>query len=110
MPMSLAQDSDSGEVTADLVDVGAGTREQDYAGKQIRGQLVLTSSQPEAVATLAVDRFGAAGIVSYAQNQATAWSREDESLVRWGHLDSFSPRRTFGFMVSLKQARIFRRA
>ncbi|HKU16320.1 MAG TPA: M28 family peptidase [Steroidobacteraceae bacterium] len=107
MPLSLAQDSDSGEATADLVDVGAGTREQDYAGKQVRGQLVLTSSQPEAVAPLAVDRFGAAGIVSYAQNQPTAWSREDESLVRWGHLDSFSPRRTFGFMVSLKQARSF---
>ena len=107
MPLSLAQDSDSGEVTADLVDVGAGTREQDYAGKQLRGQLVLTSSQPEAVAPLAVDRFGAAGIISYAQNQPTAWSREDESLVRWGHLDSFSPRRTFGFMVSLKQARSF---
>lgn len=107
MPLSLAQDSDSGEVTADLIDVGAGTREQDYAGKEVRGQLVLTSSQPEAVAPLAVDRFGAAGIISYAQNQPTAWSREDESLVRWGHLDSFSPRRTFAFMVSLKQARSF---
>jgi aminopeptidase YwaD len=107
MPLSLAQDSDSGEVVADLVDVGAGTKEQDYAGKQVRGRLVLTSSQPEAVAPLAVDRFGAAGIISYAQNQPTAWSREDESLVRWGHLDSFSPRRTFGFMVSLKQARGF---
>lgn len=107
MPLSLAQDSDSGEVTADLVDVGAGTREQDYAGKEVRGQLVLSSSQPEAVAPLAVDRFGAAGIISYAQNQPTAWSHEDETLVRWGHLDSFSPRRTFGFMVSLKQARGF---
>jgi hypothetical protein len=107
MPLSLAQDSDSGEVTADLVDVGAGTKEQDYAGKQVRGQLVLTSSQPEAVAPLAVDSLGASGIISYAQNQPTAWSREDESLVRWGHLDSFSPRRTFAFMVSLKQARSF---
>jgi aminopeptidase YwaD len=107
MPLSLAQDSDSGEVTADLVDVGAGTREQDYEGKQVRGQLVLTSSQPEAAARLAVDRFGALGILSYAQNQPTAWAREDESLVRWGHLDSFSPRSTFAFMVSLKQARGF---
>jgi hypothetical protein len=107
MPLSLAQDSDSGDVTADLVDVGAGTREQDYAGKPVRGQLVLTSSQPEAVAKLAVDRFGAGGIISYAQNQPTAWSREDETLVRWGHLDSFSPRRTFAFMVSLEQARLF---
>jgi len=107
MPLSLAQDSDSGEVTADLVDVGAGTLERDYATKQVRGQLVLTSAQPEAVAKLAVDRFGALGIVSYAQNQQTAWSREDESLVRWGHLDSFSARSTFAFMVSLKQARSF---
>jgi Predicted aminopeptidases len=107
MPLSLAQDSDSGEVTANLVDVGAGTKEQDYARKNVRGQLVLTSSQPEDVAPLAVDRFGAAGIVSYVQNQTTAWSGEDETLVRWGHLDSFSPRRTFAFMVSLKQARNF---
>jgi aminopeptidase YwaD len=107
MPLSLAQDSDSGEVTANLVDVGAGTQEQDYAGKQVRGQLVLTSSQPVEVATLAVDRFGAAGIVSYAQNQTTAWLGEDESLVRWGHLDSFSPRRTFAFMVSLERAHDF---
>jgi len=89
------------------VDVGAGTKEQDYARKNVRGQLVLTSSQPEDVAPLAVDRFGAAGIVSYVQNQTTAWSGEDETLVRWGHLDSFSPRRTFAFMVSLKQARNF---
>ena len=107
MPLSLAQDSDSGEVTANLADVGAGTKEQDYAGKNVHGQLVLTSSQPEDVAPLAVDRFGAAGIVSYVQNQTTAWSGEDETLVRWGHLDSFSPRRTFAFMVSLKQARNF---
>ena len=28
MPLSLAQDSDSGEVTADLIDVGAGTKER----------------------------------------------------------------------------------
>jgi hypothetical protein len=51
--------------------------------------------------------LGAAGIVSYAQNQPTAWSREDESLVRWGHLTASVRRRTFGFMVSLKQARSF---
>jgi aminopeptidase YwaD len=108
MPVSLAQDSESGRATAALVDVGAGTSEADYAGKQVRGRLVLTSSQPGAVAPLAVGRHGAAGIVSYAQNQRTAWWGEDENLVRWGHLDTFSPHRTFAFMVSLKQARDFR--
>jgi aminopeptidase YwaD len=49
--------------------------------------------------------LGAAGIVSYAQNQKTAWWGEDENLIRWGHLETFSPNKTFGFMVSLKTGR-----
>ncbi|HEV3469579.1 MAG TPA: M28 family peptidase, partial [Pyrinomonadaceae bacterium] len=105
MPVTLAQDSESGEVTAALVDVGAGTADADYAGKDVRGRLVLTSSQPGAAARLAVERYGAAGLVSYAQNQRTAWWGEDENLVRWGHLDTFARTPTFAFMVSLKTAR-----
>ena len=108
MPMSLAQDSDNGDVTAELVDIGAGTSESDYAGRDIRGRLVLTSSQPEAVAQLAVARFGAAGIVSWAQNQRSAWWGENGDLVRWGHLDTFSPVKTFAFMVSPNRARALR--
>lgn len=106
-PVSLAQDSESGDAIADLVDVGAGTSERDYAGKDLRGKLVLTSSQPGAVVPLAVKKYGAAGIISYAQNQRTAWYGEDENLVRWGHLDTFSPDPAFAFMISLKQARSF---
>ena len=105
-PVTLAQDSASGKVAADLVDVGAGTSAQDYEGKDVRGKLVLVSGQPGGpVLSLAVDRFGAAGIVSYAQNQETAWWKEDETLVRWGHLPTFPPPKTFAFMVSLRQAR-----
>lgn len=105
MPLVLAQDSESGNVTAELVDVGAGTNERDYAGRDVRGKLVLASSQPEAVARLAVERFGAAGIFSYAQNQRTAWFGDNDNLIRWGHLNSFTPTKTFAFMLSLKQAR-----
>ncbi|HKR66021.1 MAG TPA: DUF4910 domain-containing protein, partial [Thermoanaerobaculia bacterium] len=106
-PISLAQDSVSGDVTTTLVDVGAGKKESDYKDKDVKGRLVLTSSQPGAVAHLAVGQFGAAGIISYAQNQKTAWWGEDENLVRWGHLETFTPdnERTFAFMVSLKTAR-----
>jgi len=104
-PISLAQDSVSGRVETELVDIGAGTSEGDYRGKDVRGKLVLTSSQPEAVQALAIGRFGAVGIVSWAQNQRTAWWGEDESLVRWGHLGSFSEHPTFAFMVSPRQAR-----
>jgi hypothetical protein len=104
-PVVLAQDSDSADVTAELIDVGSGTSERDYAGKDVRGKIVLIGAQPEAVAPLAVDKYGAAGMVSYAPNQVTAWWKEDENLIRWGHLGSFASRRTFAFMLSLKQAR-----
>ena len=107
MPVSVAQDSEIGKVTAELVDIGSGTSEEDYAGKNLAGRLVLTSSQPGAVVPLAVKRYGAAGIISYAANQRTAWWKENENLVRWGHLNTFSDTPAFAFMVSLKQARAF---
>lgn len=105
VPLTLAQDSLSGEATTTLVDIGAGTSNADYAGKEIRGKLVLTSSQPESVVERAVGEFGAAGIISYAPNQRSAWWKEDDRLVRWGHLDSFPETESFGFMISLGEAR-----
>jgi aminopeptidase YwaD len=109
LPITLAEDSASGRVeAAELVDVGEGTSETDYAGKDVRGRLVLAGAQPGPVAPLAVGRFGAVGIVSYAQNQRSAWWKEDETLVRWGHLSTFPEPETFAFMVSLQQARSWR--
>ncbi len=107
MPITLAEDSESGDVTAELVDIGAGSAESDYSGKNIAGKLVLTSSPPDAVVALAIEKYKAAGIISSTQNQRTAWWQEDQNLIRWGHLNSFSPVKTFCFMVSLKQARSF---
>jgi hypothetical protein len=104
-PLSLAQDSISGRAEAELVDVGAGTTEADYQGKDVRGRLVLTSAQPEAVQDLAIGRHGAAGIVSWAQNQRTGWYGDDETLLRWGHLGTFSEHPTFAFMVTPARAR-----
>lgn len=107
-PMSVAEDSESGDVTAELVDVGAGSSEKDYQGKNVRGKLILISSQADAGVPLGVAKHGAAGILSYAQNQHTGWWGENTSLVRWGHLDTFSPAKTFAFMVSPEVARSFR--
>lgn len=103
-PLSLAQDSVTGTAEADLIDVGPGTSEADYAGKDVRGKLVLTSSQPEAMARLAVTEKGAAGIISWAQNQKTAWWGEDRDLLRWGHLDTWRDP-GFAFMVTPARAR-----
>ncbi len=103
-PLTVAQDSASGRAETTLVDIGVGTSEVDYQGKEIAGKLVLTSSQPGAVSALAVDKYGAAGIISYAQNQKSAWWGEDRNLVRWGHLNTFPAPTTFGFMVTVNQA------
>jgi aminopeptidase YwaD len=94
-PVVLAEDSESADVTAPLVDIDS---------KDIQGKLVLTSEQPGAVQDRIV-KAGALGIVSYAQNQKTAWWGEDDNLIRWGHLQTFSANKTFAFMVSLKTAR-----
>lgn len=106
-PITIAQDSATGGATAWLVNVGAGTDPADYEGKDIAGNYVLTSSQPGAVEALAVGRYGAAGIVSWAQNQRTAWWSENDRLVRWGHLSSFPDHPTHAFMVSPKTAEGF---
>jgi aminopeptidase YwaD len=106
-PVTLAEDSESADLTANLIDVGNGTKDSDYAGKNVKGRIVLVAAQPGAVQDIAVGKFDAAGIISYAQNQKTAWSGEDENLIRWGHLESFSPNKTFAFMFSLKTARAY---
>lgn len=104
-PVVLAEDSESAEVTAELLDVAEGTKDSNYQGKDVKGKIVLVAAQPGAVEDLAVGKYGAAGIVSYAQNQKTAWSGENDDLIRWGHLETFSANKTFAFMVSLKTAR-----
>ena len=105
VPLSLAQDSLSGEAVAALIDIGPGTSDADYRGKDVRGKLVLTSSQPGDVVDRAVGDLGAAGIVSYAPNQRSAWWKQDDRLVRWGHIGSFPSTKSFAFMISLGEAR-----
>jgi aminopeptidase YwaD len=98
-PIRLADYSHSADVEAPLIDVGSGTSESDYAGKDVRGKIVLADGVLSMVQRLAVAKFGAAGIVSDMPNQSTAWSGLDTSIVRWGHLDGSLPQ-GFAFMVS----------
>jgi aminopeptidase YwaD len=106
-PIRLADYSHSADVETLLVDVGAGSTEADYAGKDVRGKIVLADGVLSVVQRLAVMKFGAAGIVSDMPNQSTAWSGIDSSLVRWGHLDGMLPQ-GFAFMVSAATARDLR--
>ena len=92
-------------MTVELVDVGRGTQRADYAGKDVRGKLVLCDATPSACHRLAVEELGAAGLVSYNSNQVSAWWRDDQDLIRWGHLDARGRKNTFAIMISVREAR-----
>src|SRR5256885_16347132 len=96
--LAVADNSESADVTVELVDVGAGTQRADYAGKDVRGKLVLCDATPSACHRLAVEELGAAGLISYNSNQVSAWWRDDQDLIRWGHLDARGRRNTFAIM------------
>jgi hypothetical protein len=105
MKTALADYSQDAEVTAELVDVGRGDRENDYRGKEVRGAIVLAGGPLPTVHRLAVEERGAAGILSYFPNQRTGWSGDDPDLVRWGHLDPANTGNRFAFMTSPRKAR-----
>jgi aminopeptidase YwaD len=61
----LASGSPSGEVTAELIDVGNGGKADDYQGKDISGKIVLGSASTFILQRLAMNERGAVGIISY---------------------------------------------
>lgn len=63
--VSLASGSETGDVTAELIDVGVGTRPEDYAGRNVAGKIVLGSASAGSIQRLAVFEHGAVGVISY---------------------------------------------
>jgi aminopeptidase YwaD len=106
-PIRLADYSHSADVETGLVDVGNGARDGDYAGKDVRGKIVLADGVLARVQELAIAQHGAAGNVSDMPNQTSAWSGMDPTLVRWGHLDARQSS-GFAFMVSRQTAEALR--
>lgn len=62
--VSVAANSANGDVTAELVDVGIGTRAEDYNGKDVKGKIAIGSGGVGQIYTLAKER-GAVGAVGY---------------------------------------------
>ena len=108
LPVALADYSQNADVKAELVDVGKGASAADYQGRDVKGKLVLASGPLPLVHQLAVEERGALGILSDYPNQTTAWSGDDQDLVRWGHLSPYQTRNSFAFMLSKRQANGYR--
>ena len=75
IPTSLAISSQSCDVKGELVYVGQGTSADDYGKVDVKGKIVLADGNIGTVAVLAVDRFGALGVVSI--NQRFSYDEPD---------------------------------
>jgi hypothetical protein len=97
IPCSLAITSRSCDVTADLVFVGSGTSPADYEGIDVRDKVALAEGYIGAVADMAVDRFGARGVVVINQRYA----HENPDIVSSIRVRTQTP--TFGFGLSRRR-------
>ncbi len=75
---TLATGSKSGDVTADLIYVGRGEKDADYADKDVTGKLVLASGSIGIVHNLAVRKLGAVGVLSFNNPTGKPIDRPDE--------------------------------
>jgi hypothetical protein len=97
--VAVADYSRSGTWESELVDVGNGTHDADYAGKDVKGKIVLASGAAPAVMEKAVWGRGALGVVWYNSN----FNYPDQ--VRWIRLSPRPPegkQNTFAFSLSYR--------
>lgn len=100
---TLATGSRSGDVTAELVYVGRGDTADDYAGRDVKGKIVLASGPVGAAHNLAVRQFGAEGVVSFFNGTGKPIDRPDQ--MGWSGITQgpdANARTTWGFVLSLR--------
>jgi len=101
--MSVITYSNPGDVTAELVWVGAGTSDADYEGRDVAGKFVLATGYGGEVHRHAVLKHGAAAVVAYLDDYRAA---EHPDIIQytgmWPRTEELE-RVTFGFNLSNRQ-------
>lgn len=107
MPATLCSGSSTMDVTAELVDVGPGSSEDYYKNQDVKDKIVLVYGSPERARQLAVEKFGARGIIACSSSHPEF----DRDQIGWNSIRvGEKDKPTFAFMVSertyfdLKQA------
>ncbi len=101
--MSVMTYSNSGDVTAELVWVGRGTDDSDYAGKDVKDKFVLATGYGGSVHRLAVLKYGAKAVVCYLDDDR---AREYPDMLQYTGMWPKShelDRVTFGFNLTNRQ-------
>ena len=106
-----------GGIVAPIVDVGAGGAEADYAGKDVKGAVVLGDASTGRLWQMAVVERGAIGVVSTTLAPYIApgpfeaearTPRQEWNVLQWGSIPYDEARRGFGFKASPRAATAIR--
>jgi hypothetical protein len=97
----------AGGTTAPLVDVGPGTDAAHYAGRDVKGAVVLADGALGPVWAQAVKARGAAGVIS---TQIAPYTRPDTTpdVLQWGAIPYAPDTASFGFKATPRAARRLR--
>jgi len=101
--MSLITYSNPGDVTAEVVWVGAGTNDADYEGKDVRGKFVLATGYGGEVHRHAVLKHGAAAVVVYLDDDRAREYPDMLAYTGMWPLTEELDRVTFGFNITNRQ-------
>ena len=104
-------------VVAPLYDVGRGDRDEDYAGKNLKGAVVLGDADVAQLWRRAVVNGGAIGVVSAALPRyispdppgAKPTPRDEWDILQWSSIPYDAARKGFGFKATPRAAAILRR-
>ena len=101
--MSVMTYSNPGDVTAELVWVGSGTRDEDYMDKDVKGRFVLATGYGGEVHRFAVLKYGAKAVVCYLDDdRAKEYPDMLQYTGMWPRTEEL-PRVTFGFNLTNRQ-------
>jgi aminopeptidase YwaD len=108
VPSSLASGSTDTDVEAEVVYVGAG-REEDYAGKDVAGKIVLGGATTSTLFRRAVAGKGAVGVLGTGSAGVSADSAGYTlDQIGWASVSPAAGKGGFGFALSLRQFRELR--
>ncbi len=118
IPQSLhtySNKTPEGGVTARLIDVGMGTSDKDYKGKQVKGKIVLATGRAKLVHEHAVVKRGAAGVITDSLSYEFSKFRENVDIPDahsyqgiWPNAGNKNKIR-FGFSISKRQGNELRK-
>ncbi|MDD8020021.1 MAG: M28 family peptidase [Acidobacteriota bacterium] len=97
MPAGVCPGSASTDTTAELIDAGPGYAEAFYEGKEVKDKIVLVYGSPERARQLAVEKFGAKGIIACTSSHP----EYDRDQLGWNSIRvGEKDKPAFAFMVS----------